>query len=224
MTIESGDLKLSPFQELGSFEKNKALACKNADGTLYTILSVPKREDAEGLIPLLGIAKEDPLSRLKEGFWDQVSGHESFFLVLPYRKKRSLFSFWNGKAASKEEREEMAKKIVAACMDAHVPFPLLSLLLAQKNLQMGGDGEVFFCYDADLSDLSLGDDESRCALECARLLLGILDPGETKSSIAAQLLSNLVITLIVEQNLINVMTVRQCLFEDMQNTTLSLDI
>lgn len=179
--FESGSLRLSPLQKLGDYEKNQALVCKGEDGVLYTVLSAGSHKDAQALLPLIGQAKDDPHTRLIESFWDL--GH--FFLVFPYREKRSLFLFWDAKKAAPEERENMARNIVSACLDAHVPYPLLCQLLSQKNLQISKDGEAYFCFDADLSGLCCDDGEKRCADLCAQLALELLDP----KSMASLLLS-----------------------------------
>ena len=94
-----------------------------------------------------------------------------FFIVYPYTSERPLMDFYMGETMSLRECEEICVNLILACMTSNLPWPVLYLMLRQRELHLSKDHSVHLSYRLDLSDLSEEIGEAECVVECAKLLL-----------------------------------------------------
>ena len=99
-----------------------------------------------------------------------------FFIVYPYVQERALEDFYMGNAMSLRECEDICVNLIIACMTCNLPWPILFLVLKQREIQLARDGAVSLSYRIDLTDLDPVIGEQGCALECARILTKLLEP------------------------------------------------
>ena len=97
-----------------------------------------------------------------------------FFIVYPYTSERPLMDFYMGETMSLRECEEICVNLILACMTSNLPWPVLYLMLKQRELHLSKDHSVHLSYRLDLSDLSEEIGEAECVVECAKLLLELL--------------------------------------------------
>ncbi|MBR6257336.1 MAG: hypothetical protein IKR23_08155 [Lachnospiraceae bacterium] len=98
------------------------------------------------------------------------------FVVYPYVQERPISEFYMGGAMTLKECEEVCVNLIISCMTSNLPWPLLYLVLRQKEIQLAKDRNVYLSYKLDLTELDANIGESECAVECAKILLGLLEP------------------------------------------------
>jgi hypothetical protein len=81
-----------------------------------------------------------------------------------------------GDALSLHECEDICVNLIIACTTSNLPWPVLYLVLKQREIQLARDGSVSLSFRIDLTDLDPLTGESECALECARILTKLLEP------------------------------------------------
>lgn len=136
----------------------------------YTLLVVKKHETAK---TLMEIWEKGRKSGRKSGA--QIAAHEDeFCIIYPYGKERLLNKFYNGSACSGKECEHICMDLIAECISGGEAWPVLYLMLSQKQVHLEKDNSVSFGYFLDLSELSIEMDERACAMKCADMILGIM--------------------------------------------------
>jgi hypothetical protein len=107
---------------------------------------------------------------------DSFASQGGYVIVYPYVKERELSRFYMGGALSLYESEEVCINFIIACMTAQLPWPVLYLLLRQGKVNLSRDKTVYFSYSADLTELDETIMERECVVECAAILVKILEP------------------------------------------------
>ena len=98
------------------------------------------------------------------------------FVVYPYVQERPLDDFYMGGAMTLVECEEVCINLIISCMTSNLPWPVLFLVLKQREIQLARDRAVHISYKLDLTQLDDTIGESECAVECAKILLELLEP------------------------------------------------
>ena len=105
-----------------------------------------------------------------------ISEEGRSYVVYPYVQERPMVDFYMGNAMPLKECEEVCVNLIISCMTSNLPWPVLFLVLKQREIQLARDRGVHISYKLDLTDLDDSIGESECAVECARILLELLEP------------------------------------------------
>lgn len=136
----------------------------------YTLLVIKKHETAKTLMEIWEAGRN---AGRKSGA-QMAAWKEEFCVVYPYRKERLLEKFYNGAACSGKECGQICMNLIAECISGEEPWPLLYLLLKQRQINLAKDYSVSFSYLLDLSGLSAETDERACVMKCADIVLEIM--------------------------------------------------
>jgi hypothetical protein len=74
-------------------------------------------------------------------------------------------------------------------MESPLPYPLLFLEFEQELVHIEKDNSVYLTQDFDISELKPSIDESDCVVQCARLMLSVLNLNRKKRLKSRKLLS-----------------------------------
>lgn len=168
-------MRLRTIQTISKSDVNEIRVCENIAGgirELYTVLVVDEHEAMHRFIEIYNRAtylQETPQIRMytEEG---------RFFIAYPYMAQRPLMDFYMGNALSLRECEEICVNLIIACMTSNLPWPILYLILKQRRFHLAKDGSVYLSYEIDLTELSEEIGEPECTVECAKLLIDLLEP------------------------------------------------
>ena len=161
-------------QKIKKSAANEVTICEDSSGkgNLYTVLSV-----ADHYVMRRFIEVYDKADYLEENTVIKMFSDDGrFFIVYPYVKERALESFYMGGAMSLRECEEVCVNLIIACMTSNLPWPVLYLVLKQREIQMARDGSISLSYRIDLTELNPDIGERECAIECAKILIWMLEP------------------------------------------------
>ena len=136
----------------------------------YTALAIKKHETAKLLMEIWETGKKS--GRNSQGW--QAAGKDGFWVAYPFQKARPLEQFFPTKARSQEECQKICQSLLAACTSSKEPWPVLCLILKQRQIHMQKDGSIFLGYQIDLSQLNPEAGEQECAIKCAELILQLL--------------------------------------------------
>ncbi len=155
------------------------------DGSQYTLIRIKDHETIRNFLEMYrraGDSKGGPLQ-------DSFSSGNDYMLVFPFRAERPLKDFFQGDDKTLSEVEEICINLVLACISSGVPFPLLYLILNQGKLNISRDGSIYPGYAVDLSQLDIKKGERDCAVECAQILLTLLEVKAEEKNISYTLLT-----------------------------------
>ena len=149
--------------------------CEDLDsktGNRYTVLVLNDHDIVHSVLETYDDAKA---YIEKPAYVDMFSDQGLFFIVFPYVPERSLIKFYMAGSLTLRECEEICVNLIIACMTSNMPWPLLYLLLVQREIQLSQDHRVQFSYNLDLTEFDPEIGESACAVECAKLLIELLE-------------------------------------------------
>ncbi len=136
----------------------------------YTMLAIKKHETAKLLMEIWETGKKS--GRNPQG--QQVAGKDGFWVAYPCQKARPLDQFFQTEARSQEKCQKICQSLLAACISSKEPWPVLYLILKQRQIHMQKDGSIFLGYQIDLSQLNPDAGEQECAIKCAELMLELM--------------------------------------------------
>jgi hypothetical protein len=159
-------------------EINDVVICQDqasAARPYYTLVAVKDRKTAKALISVFERQSRD----MDEPAYIKCFSHnEQLCYLFPYHVERNLESFAEGQGTNRFVRESICINLVLACLSSPLPFPLLYLILNQKQVHIEKDNSIFFTYSFDLRELNANIDEAGCTVRCVKILLDILqEPG-----------------------------------------------
>ncbi len=162
-------------QKVKRSDVNEVTVCEDLEderNQLFTVLSVSDHHVMRRFIEIY-----DKADYIEENtVINMFSDDGKFFIVYPYVKERALQDFYMGGALTLHECEEICVNLIIACMTSNLPWPVLYLVLKQREIQLAKDGAITLSYRVDLSELDAGIGEKECAIECAAILIGLLEP------------------------------------------------
>ena len=175
MIYQSQYLSLKPIRLIARNEVNEIQICENvADSTheLYTVIKVSDHEIVKKFLELNEHAEEVQQNVLIDCF----AADGKHLIVYPYKKERPLDMFYVGSTMSVAQCEETGINLIIACMTANLPWPILYLALVQGQVNISRDNSVYLSYAVDLKDLDPEVGEKECVVECAKILIRLLEP------------------------------------------------
>lgn len=174
----SDGFKPSRYRLLGQVKKsaaNEVMICEDTADSAKgkcTVLAVDDHRIMHSFIDIYDNREDIP----KEAEPLILSGEGRSFVVFPYVQERPMDDFYMGGAMTLKECEEVCINLIISCMTSNLPWPLLYLVLKQHEIQLARDRSVHLSYRLDLTELDDTVGESECAVECARILLTLLEP------------------------------------------------
>ncbi len=174
MIFESSKMKLEVISTKLIGETNDCYICKDlksSGGSLYTVIVVKDHECIKNVLEAFRRLDLVENSALVDSF----ACEGIHVLVFPYRRERNLFDFYAGELYSLKVCEDICINTIIACMQLALPYQLLYLLLTQNQLNLSSDNNIFMSYAIDLKDFDLNITEKDCVVECARIILVLLE-------------------------------------------------
>lgn len=173
MDKQSQSMQFRTIQTVKISTANETRICENL------------RDSARGRNTVLVVSDHEIMHRFIEIYDNAVYLQEKpeirmyteegrFFIVFPYVPERSLMDFYMGETMPLRECEEICVNLIIACMTSNLPWPVLYLILKQRELHLAKDNAVYLSYRIDLLELSEEIGEAECVVECAKLLIELL--------------------------------------------------
>lgn len=187
MIYQSKDKRLKCIRVLQKTKVNDVLVCQDLNATeetLYTVLAV---YDHEVVRRFLKVYEQSEYDR-KQSCVDSFSDQGVFLIVYPYFRERMLQDFYMGTSYSLAECEDICINTILACISAEIPYPILYLILKQRQLHLAKNHNVYFGYAMNLEELDERRDERECTVQCAKILRELLTPKASQKAISYQLL------------------------------------
>ena len=186
MIYHSEHLKLRSVMDVFRGNVNDVMICEDfseKSGNYYTLVAV---HDHEVVKKLLRIIKESGKSM--DCCLDMFSYGNSFCMVFPYVKERRLEDFYMVGTLPLSTCEEICMNLLLQCMASTLPYPLLELVLKQKQMHLLRDNSIVLGYCIDLSEINENCGEKECTLQCATRIRELLEEKITKKNVSLQLL------------------------------------
>ena len=166
---------------------NEVTVCRDIDdmsGALYTVIEVHDHTVARDF--LRALKEAGPAA--EESVLDTFQKDGVFCIVYPYVRERPMNAFYRGDAVSLNECEDICINTILACMASQLPWPILYLLLEQRQVHLAKDNSVYLGYTVDLAGLDVTKTEQDCAVQCARILLELLQAKTSQKAVSFLLL------------------------------------
>lgn len=158
---------------------------KDGDAEYNTLIIVKDHGTAKRLMKIW----EDGLREGRESCGQMPAGREEFCIVYPYREERPLYKFYGSEPRSGKECEQICINLLVECISSGEAWPLLYLILCQKQVHIEKDLSIFFGYQLDLKELNEEIGEKDCVVKCARMVLDMMqDTPEMEKTIGMNLI------------------------------------
>ena len=187
MVIENEEMALQCVRDVLHTQANDIYICKdeNADQEMYyTLLVIKDHAVARDVLVMLEKGKHGRKSNITV-----FSYRDYICLLFDYKRERSLNEFFMGTAFTLNHCENICKNLVAECMITELPFPLLYLVLSQKQVNLAKDDSIYFSYKLDMSEFDAAKGESDCAVQCAMLVQELLKEHKARRADSLELLN-----------------------------------
>ena len=174
MIYQSQTKQLGLLQVILRNETGEVIICEDLNDSLltrYTVLVINDHEMIRRFLRVYDCADYISGGSNVEYF----SSEGKNIIVYPYVNPRPLLSFYISKATQLSEAEDICRNLIVACMTSQLPWPVLYLILKQRQINLSRDLGVHLSYAIDISELDEDIGESDCVVECAGLLLYILE-------------------------------------------------
>lgn len=178
---------LNSVRKVFSGEANDVVICEalgQGQGGFYTLLIVKEHTVAKRLLALYEAEKEQGRQRELELFFH----YGRLCLLFAYRRERPLEEFFVRLQSPLQEREDVCKKLLLACMSASLCFPLLYLVLTQDQIHISRDQTIYFSYQLDLARLDERQGEQACTVYVGHMIQRILEPSVKRRAVSYRLL------------------------------------
>ena len=183
MIYRSARVNYEPVMTIFRGEVNDILICRDA-GTIrncfYTVLVLKDHKTVKKLIRVME-SSEHGYDSCLDFFQDQ----NQYCLVFPHVQERKLQDFYMAGQFPLDTCMKICENLVLQCMLSKLPYPLLFLVLRQRQIHLLKDYNVEFGYTVDLKEL----DENTGEKACAVLLRELLQKKKTRRNTEYQLLS-----------------------------------
>lgn len=186
MMYESEKWTLKCVMRVFSGKVNNVEICENIQNgrsTYYTLLRIKDHEIVKKLMNIIG---EDFAGN--KCFVDMFDSRDGFCVVFDYVKERRMCDFFMARDITLENCEDICLNLIVQCMTSKIPYPLLYLILKQKQLQLLRDNGVLISYAIDLEELDENIAEEECVMECALIVRDLLEKKISKRNIGYKLL------------------------------------
>jgi len=187
MVYQSGKMALKSVMKVFSGKVNDVEICRNIDGdgnAYFTVLVLKDRDTVKKLIHAMESKPEGMDCAV-----DMFTCNNEFCIVFDYVKERKFTEFFRAKEMSLALCEEIAVDLVVQCMTSRLPYPLLELVLKQRQLQLLKDNKVVISYVLDLAELDENCTEEKCVKQCALIVRDMLEQKSIRKNVSYTLLS-----------------------------------
>ena len=187
MIYQSERIIYHPIMTVSKGNANDILICRDATSArdnLYTLLVFKDHEIVKKLIRILETSKYGYDCCL-----DFFQHQNEYCMAFPYAKERKLESFYMASQFSLRKCQEVCENLVLQCMLSKFPYPVLYLVLEQKQIHLLKDYNIELGYTIDFSDLDETIGERECTEKCALLMRELLQQKNSKKNIVYHLLS-----------------------------------
>lgn len=187
MDYQVKGLSLRTVREVYSGQANDVLVCEDVEvrNSYYTVLLIKDHVLAKRLLEILVADNGKP----SKCYIDIFTCNEGFGVVFDYIKERFLTDFYMGSSFSLPVCEEICTNLIMECISTMLPYPLLYLVLKQKQIHLSSDNSIHFGTPLDLSELNEKAGEEDCTVLCATLLRDMLVEKEKEKAVSYELLS-----------------------------------
>lgn len=186
MIYRSEHLTLHSVMEVFRGEVNDVVICEEVSaggGSYYTLLIVKEHEVVKKLLRIVEESEKDMSCCL-----EMFAGNDGYCLVFPYIKERKLSDFYMAKQTPLTICEDIALNLLLQCMTSPLPYPLLELVIKQRQIHLLKDNSVVLGYCIDLADLKEESGQKECTMQCAICIRELLQEKITKKNVSYQLL------------------------------------
>ena len=185
MIYEWNNMQLNSIQTLFENDKNRGYICQDLaseDSNNYTLIDVYDHELAREVIRAFYGKNMELTDRPSD--YDNYRGailkcfsyEGRMVLLFPYIKARPLKEFYMSQPVTLPECEHICNSFVLACLTAQVPFSFLYVMLTQGQINLAKDSSISLSYAVDLSAFDKTRGEKDCVVECAKIVLDMLEP------------------------------------------------
>lgn len=186
MVYQSERLTLRSVMDVFQGEINDVMICEEVSGSrenYYTLIAVKKHETVKKLLRIIEESQQS-----MECCVEMFAGNNCYCMVFPYIKERKLFDFYMAKARPLAVCEDICLNLILQCISSSLPYPLLELVLRQRQIHLLKDNSVVLGYCMDLSELNEKSGQKECAMQCAILIRELLQEKITRKNVSYQLL------------------------------------
>lgn len=187
MIYQINNMLLNVTQKLYTGEVNDVVICQDLSAVTKVFYTVWVIRDHRVTGKVLSIFENFN----SDGTTDNIvcgTYNDQYLFVFPYIIKRPIEDFFKAEIETLDECEKLCSEVVIKCITSSIPFPIMSLMFAQKQINKSKGGEVYFGYCLDLKNLSEEDDESKCTNQCALMLFEMLGRVTDESTVSYMLL------------------------------------
>lgn len=187
MIYQSQKMRLKCIRVIERTKVNDIMICQDLSSTeeaLYTVLVV---YDHEIVKKFLTVYEQSAYSK-EASCIESFSAQGAFVIVYPYFKERALRDFYMGDSYQLSECEEICINTILACIASEIPYPILYLILEQRQLHLAKNHNVYLGLSIRLEELDPNKTEQDCAVQCAKILRELLEPKSAQKAISYQLL------------------------------------
>lgn len=187
MFYQSQKMKLECVRTVKKNKINDIFICRDLNttaGNLYTLLVIKDHLTVKRYLEIFeaaGLSAQD-------SYIDSFSDNGALVMVFDYKQERPLQDFYMGSSYTLGECEDVCIQVIMTCVASKLPFPLIYLILKQKQLHMAKDHSVYFSYQLDLSELDPKITERDCAVQCASILRDMLASKASQKAFSYRLL------------------------------------
>lgn len=187
MVYQSGKMILNTVMKVFKGKVNDVEICEhvvNGRSSYYTVLIIKEHRTVKKLMTVM---EKSPKER--EYCVDMFNCSEGFCVVFEYVKERKLDDFYMAWDISLEQCEDICLNVIVQCMTCGLPFPLLELIIRQRQLHLRKDQSVALGYTIDLEDLDEACTEAKCVMQCALIVRDMLEKKVSPQNIGYKLLT-----------------------------------
>lgn len=173
MVYQVGEMLLEKTQEVFQGKVNDVIVCRDIAGDgkqYYTVLVVYDRDTAKMVMDLFHRGDEQKRTKFIADF----TWKDQYLIVFDYVRERPLERFFASEVSDIQACEQMALNLVVECLACEIPYPVLYLMLKQKQIHISRDRNIYLGYGIDLEELSMAVLEKDCATLCAKIVFSYL--------------------------------------------------
>lgn len=186
MVYRSEHLMLHSVMDVFRGEINDVMICEEISGNrenYYTLITVKDHEIVKKLLRIM-----ENSTQSMDCCVEMFAGNNCYCMVFPYIKERKLEDFYMAKAIPLALCEDICLNLILQCISSTLPYPLLELVLKQRQIHLLKDNSVVLGYGLDLSELNEKSGQKECVMQCAILIRELLQEKITKKNVSYQLL------------------------------------
>ena len=187
MVYQSDKMTLNSVMKVFEGKVNDVEICAdvvNGRSTYYTVLVIKDHYTVKKLLEIIEYSPEG-----KSCYVDMFADENGFCIVFDYVKERKLENFFMAGNLSLKDCEDISLSLVVQCMASKLPYPLLKLVIEQRQFNLMQDNSVALGYALDLETLDKDCDEASCVMKTALVVRDLLEEKLPKKNMGYKLLA-----------------------------------